>query len=63
MRLWASSVAALLLALLPGRPDAATDFSGETEFASSDQSKYPDTGNVVPYQPVRPPRRRMLHRC
>jgi hypothetical protein len=30
---------------------AATDFSGETEFASSDPSKYPDTRSVVPYQP------------
>ena len=32
---------------------AATDFSGETEFPSSAFSKYPDTKNVVPYQPVR----------
>ena len=28
-----------------------TDFSSETEFASSQSSKYPNTQSVVPYQP------------
>ena len=50
-----SAFAAALLALVALRQDgvqAGTDFSDETEFGSSDPSKYPDTGNVVPYQPV-----------
>ncbi len=46
-------VAALAALSAPGAL-AATDFSGETEFPSSGSSKYPDTRNVVPYQPVRP---------
>ena len=45
-------VAALAALSAPGAL-AATDFSGETEFPSSGSSKYPDTRNVVPYQPVR----------
>eukprot|EP01043_Picozoa_sp_COSAG02_P038831 COSAG02_NODE_3023_length_7526_cov_7.952336_1_plen_112_part_00 len=54
---WRASafVAVLLVGVLMDWPAvrAATDFSGETEFASSDPSKYPDTRSVVPYQPVR----------
>lgn len=53
IRLSAFAASLLLGALLQPAVRAATDFSGETEFASSDPSKYPDTGNVVPYQPVR----------
>lgn len=54
---WRASAwsAVLLAGVLMDWPAAraATDFSGETEFASSDPSKYPDTRSVVPYQPVR----------
>lgn len=48
-------VAVLLVGVLMDWPTvrAATDYSGETEFASSEPSKYPDTRSVVPYQPVR----------
>ena len=49
---WLPASAVALLALWGGAlVGAYTDYSAETEFASSASSKYPDTESVVPYQP------------